>query len=128
MRYERVSEGVFVDRPNRFIAHVLLDGQAQTVHVKNTGRCRELLIPGCRVILADGMNPGRRTRYDLVAVWKEGLGWVNIDSQAPNALVKEWLDTRPPCFTGLTLVRPEFPFGQSRIDFYLEHEGRRTLL
>ena len=120
MKYAKCREAVFLDRPNRFVAHVEIDGQTETVHVKNTGRCRELLLPGSRVILAESDNPARKTKYDLVTVWKEGLGWVNIDSQAPNTVVKEWLEKGTKVFPGLSLIRPEYTFGQSRVDFYLE--------
>ncbi|MBO5670930.1 MAG: DNA/RNA nuclease SfsA [Clostridia bacterium] len=123
MRYAKTVEGVFLDRPNRFIAHVELDGATETVHVKNTGRCRELLVPGRRVILAVSDNPARRTKYDLIAVEKPGLGLVNIDSQAPNHVVREWLDRQSP-----DLLKPEYTFGDSRLDFYLEKDGKQILI
>ena len=84
MQYKTILNATFLSRPNRFIAKVLLDGKDETVHVKNTGRCKELLLPGADVRLEVSDNPARKTKYDLVAVRKEGLGWVNIDSQAPN--------------------------------------------
>lgn len=120
MRYEKIKEAVFIDRPNRFIANVSIDGRREVVHVKNTGRCKELLYEGVRVILYDSDNPNRKTRYDLIAVWKENFGWINIDSQAPNAVMKEWLSEENQFFKGLTLVKPEVVFGDSRIDFYIE--------
>ena len=83
MKYSHTVKASFLDRPNRFVAHVELDGQTETVHVKNTGRCRELLVPGYEVILEAGQNPARKTRYDLISVCMEDL-WINIDSQAPN--------------------------------------------
>ena len=92
MHYKTILDAVFLSRPNRFIAKVLLDGKEETVHVKNTGRCKELLLPGAKVRLEVSENPARKTKYDLVAVRKEGLGWVNIDSQAPNKVVKEMLE------------------------------------
>lgn len=128
MRYNNTIEGKFIDRPNRFIAHVKVDEMVFTVHVKNTGRCRELLIPGCRVILQDCMNENRKTRYDLIAVWKENLGWVNIDSGVPNKVVKEWLSSDNKVFKGLTLVKPEYTYGESRVDFYMEKGNRRILM
>lgn len=128
MEYASVVSGVFVDRPNRFIAHVTVDGRPETVHVKNTGRCRELLIPGVPVILSPADNPARKTRYDLVAVCKKGLGYVNLDSQAPNRVVAEWLSSGRSLFGTPDLIRPEFPFGRSRVDFYLEKGERRILL
>ena len=83
MKYREIADGIFVDRPNRFIAHVEMNGAVETVHVKNTGRCKELLLPGTAVRLEVSDNPKRKTKYDLVAVHKQGLGWVNMDSQAP---------------------------------------------
>lgn len=90
MKYNTIISGQFVSRPNRFIAQVQVDGAMQTVHVKNTGRCKELLLPGADVRLEVCDNPNRKTKYDLVAVYKPSLGWVNIDSQAPNKVVQEW--------------------------------------
>ena len=106
MIYPRTREAVFLDRPNRFVAEVELEGKRETVHVKNTGRCRELLLPGARVILAPGERNGRKTAWDLITVWKTGLGWVNIDSQAPNRAVREWLDRGG--IPGLTAIHPEY--------------------
>lgn len=128
MIYSHTVFAEFVDRPNRFIAHVRVGGKEETVHVKNTGRCRELLISGRKVVLQRGDNPARKTRYDLIAVEKPGLGWVNIDSQIPNALVKEWLEERPAFFEDWTLLQPEKVYGNSRVDFYLEAPGRKILL
>ena len=91
MIYADTAEARFIDRPNRFIAHVELDGRTETVHVKNTGRCRELLLPNIPVVLEKSDNPNRKTKYDLIAVRKKKLGWINIDSQAPNKAVLEWL-------------------------------------
>lgn len=123
MRYLNIVPAVFLSRPNRFIAKVLVEGAEETVHVKNTGRCRELLVPGCRVWLERSDNPQRKTLYDLVTVEKplEGGGTklVNMDSQAPNRLFAEWAAAghfRP----GLTLLRPETAWGRSRFDFYWE--------
>ena len=87
MKYEHTVRAVFLDRPNRFIAHVMLDGKEETVHVKNTGRCRELLVPGREVILEESSNPARKTKYDLICVNKDGR-WVNMDSQIPNKAAK----------------------------------------
>lgn len=128
MKYENVVEGKHIDRPNRFIAHVEIDGEVHTVHVKNTGRCKELLLPGARVILQDCKSENRKTRYDLIAVWKENLGWVNIDSQAPNKVVKEWLEQGNDIFGKPNLIKPECTYGESRIDFYLEKDNRKILM
>lgn len=124
MRYENIAFGRFLDRPNRFIAHVEMDGRVETVHVKNTGRCRELLLPGAEVSLQKADNPARKTSYDLIAVKKENLGWVNIDSQAANAVAGEWLAARP----GVGKIVPEYRLGDSRFDFYLEDEEGPLLL
>ena len=123
MRYREIIEGRFIDRPNRFIAHVLINGVEETVHVKNTGRCRELLLPNAEVRLAVSDNPNRKTKCDLVAVYKEKLGWVNIDSQAPNKVVQEWLETQD-----YSLVKPEYVYGDSRIDFYMVKDQQEYLM
>ena len=122
MRYPNIHKGVFLARPNRFIARVLLDGEELTVHVKNTGRCKELLIPGVTVWLMKSDNPARKTQYDLVAVEK-GERLINMDSQAPNQLFREWAEAG--YYKGsLTLLRPETRWGNSRFDFYWE-KGKR---
>jgi len=123
VRYREIIEGRFIDRPNRFIAHVLVNGVEETVHVKNTGRCRELLLPNAEVRLAVSDNPNRKTKCDLVAVYKEKLGWVNIDSQAPNKVVQEWLETQD-----YSLVKPEYVYGDSRIDFYMVKDQQEYLM
>ena len=123
MKYREIADGIFVDRPNRFIAHVGVNGAVETVHVKNTGRCRELLLPGTAVRLEVSDNPKRKTKYDLVAVHKQGLGWVNMDSQAPNKIVGEWLAKQ-----GYDYIKPEFTYGKSRIDFYMEKGEQKYLL
>ena len=123
MKYREIVEGVFIDRPNRFIAHVDVNDTVETVHVKNTGRCRELLVPGAAVRLEVSDNPERKTKYDLVMVHKQGLGWVNMDSQAPNKVVAEWLATGD-----YDLVKSEYTYGKSRIDFYMEKNGEKYLL
>lgn len=124
MEYTTIQEARFLTRPNRFVARVALNGAEETVHVKNTGRCRELLVPGAVVYLAQGDNPNRKTRYDLVAVQKGPL-LVNMDSQAPNKVFAEW--ARAGQFRqGLTLLRPETFWGNSRFDFYWEAtDGRK---
>ena len=114
MRYDHIREAIFLDRPNRFIAHVLLDGEIVVCHVKNTGRCRELLVPGARVILSQGTNPLRKTAYDLVSIYK-GTRLINMDSQAPNAIAAEYL---PRLFPDLAALKREVTWGDSRFDFY----------
>ena len=123
MRYSNITKGTFLDRPNRFIAHVEMDGRRETVHVKNTGRCRELLLPGAEVWLTAPGTEGRKTKYDLVTVRKENGMLVNIDSQAPNAVVREWLERQ-----GYDVIIPEYTYGDSRIDFYLERGMEKTLM
>ncbi len=123
MKYSEIVTGTFIDRPNRFVAHVDIEGSIHTVHVKNTGRCKELLLPGVVVYLAVSDNPARKTKYDLVAVEKAGFGLINIDSQAPNVVVKEWLQRQD-----YDHIRPEYTYGSSRIDFYMEKGEDRYLL
>ena len=116
MRYGQVKKGVFLSRPNRFIAHVALDGVETVCHVKNTGRCRELLVPGAAVYLEKGTNPGRKTAYDLIAVEKNGK-LINMDAQAPNKVFAEWAMRFDPAAIA---VHSEYRFGRSRLDFCLE--------
>lgn len=123
MQYNSIVKGVFHSRPNRFIAKVWIGEILETVHVKNTGRCKELLLPGAVVYLEESDNPGRKTKYDLVAVVKKGLGLVNMDSQAPNKAVHEWLLQQD-----YDYVKPEYVYGESRIDFYMEKAGKRYLM
>ena len=123
MVYPQVREAVFLDRPNRFIAHVLLDGEKTAVHVKNTGRCRELLLPGVRVVLAAAATEGRKTAWDLIGVYKDNERLFNIDSQAPNAAAAEWLAAQ-----GFDRVRREYTLGDSRFDFCMEKGAEKYLL
>ena len=118
MIYSNITHGLFLSRPNRFTALVEINGQTETVHVKNTGRGRELFVPGADVFLYEPGTIGRKTRYDLVAVRKKGGLLVNYDSQAPIKVVKEWLSDQK-----FDKVIPEFSFGDSRIDFYMEQAG-----
>ena len=126
MRYQNITAGRFLARPNRFIAHVEIDGQVQVVHVKNTGRCKELLVPGAVVYLDGSDDPKRKTAWDLVAVEK-GERLINMDAQAPNRVFGEWM--RDGGFlSAVTLLRPETRYGNSRFDFYLEAEGKRHFI
>ena len=125
MRYSAVKQGRFLSRPNRFIAHVEMDGKTEICHVKNTGRCRELLIPGAKVWCAKAENPNRKTAYDLIAVEK-GSYLVNMDSQAPNQAVGEWLQNGG--LGNAQVVLPEQRFHDSRFDFYLERDGKPMFL
>ena len=123
MKYGNISKGKFLSRPNRFIAYVELDGRIEKCHVKNTGRCRELLTEGCTVYLERAKNPARKTRFDLVAVEK-GARLINMDSYAPNIAAGEFLPTLFP--NGI--IRPEYTYGNSRFDFYIEDGERKILL
>ena len=129
MTYKNVCEGVFLSRPNRFIAKVQIDGVEQTVHVKNTGRCRELLVPGCTVYLEKSDNPLRKTAFDLIAVKKQRENMpdllINMDSQAPNAAAFEWVSGG--LFSEDALVQREKTYGKSRFDLASKGEHRRRL-
>ena len=125
MIYSNMTPGRFLDRPNRFIAHVELEGAVETVHVKNTGRCRELLIPGARVYCQRSDNPSRKTKYDLIAVEKNGQ-LINMDSQAPNIAAGEWL--RGGGLGKVENLRAETVHGDSRFDFSFTLDGRSCFL
>lgn len=130
MKYKNVIKGRFISRPNRFIAKVEVDGAAQTVHVKNTGRCRELLIPGCTVYLSLADNRERKTKFDLIAVEKVtdgGVILINMDSQIPNDVAEEWLRAGSLFQLG-ACMRREVKYGNSRFDFYIEDGDRRAFL
>ena len=131
MRYNSIIPGIFLERPNRFIAYIDINGKKETVHVKNTGRCAELLRPGARVYLQESDNPDRKTRWDLIAVEKEtdqgSVRLVNMDSQVPNQVVKEWIE-KGGLIKGATLVKPEYTYGNSRIDLYVETNERKILI
>ena len=127
MRYDHIAPAIFRSRPNRFVAHVEMGQQEVICHVKNTGRCRELLIPGVNVYLERSGNPGRKTAWDLVAVEKQrpqGRLLINMDAQAPNRVFREWVQAGG-FLPGVTLLRPETVYGDSRFDFYLETGERR---
>lgn len=127
MTYENMLPGIFLSRPNRFIAHVEAEGETRVCHVKNTGRLGELLLPGARVYVQRAQNPARKTAYDLISVYK-GERLVNIDSGAPNKVFAEWV-VQSGAFSapGEALsLRPEARYGESRLDFYLEAAGRGT--
>ena len=125
MRYDNMVPGIFLDRPNRFIAHVRIGGKTETVHVKNTGRCRELLPPGAEVWCQRSGNPARKTGYDLSTVHK-GSRLINMDSQAPNAAAREWLASGG--LGRIEALRPETFHGDSRFDFSFTKDGRPCFL
>lgn len=124
--YPNILRAAFIDRPNRFIAHVLVEGQDRVCHVKNTGRCKELLLPGAQVLVQRVNRPGRKTDLDLIGVWK-GKRLINMDAAAPNQVFGEWVRSGG-FLPGLTLVRPEVAHGDSRFDFYLEAGARRAFI
>lgn len=126
MRYKETEKAVFLKRPNRFVAEVEIQGKRETVHVKNTGRCKELLIPGAEVILEKSGNPNRKTKYDLICVNKQGR-LVNMDSQIPNKAAEEWIK-KGGLFPEEVTIRPEKKYGNSRFDLYVESPVRRAFV
>ena len=156
MHYPKIRKAIFLDRPNRFIAHVMLEGKIQTVHVKNTGRCKELLVPDATVYLEESDSPARKTKYDLIAVEKvvtekssppaknphapqnafasqshpaqpQRALLINMDSQAPNKVAAEWISNSKAYFPNLTHLKPEYTLGDSRFDFYAEYDDDEGL-
>ena len=125
MQYGKMVEGKFIQRPNRFIAHIEIDGKTEVCHVKNTGRCRELLSPGAKVWCLDAASPSRKTRYDLICVQK-GERLINMDSQAPNAATREWLEAGG--LGELSELKAECKQGDSRFDFSFRKDGRLCFL
>lgn len=126
MRYERIETGRFIERPNRFIAYVEICGKIETVHVKNTGRCAELLVPNATVYVQKSDNPERKTQWDLIAVKKEER-IINMDSQIPNKVVEEWI-RKGNLFPDAVLIRPETTYGNSRFDLYVETKNRKIFI
>ena len=126
MRYSKVVQAAFIARPNRFIALVDINGRVETVHVRNTGRCREILIPGTKVILVESDNPERKTRYDMIAAYKGDL-LINIDTLAPNVVFGEYIRDSG-LFGEGAVVYPERKHGDSRFDFYIESGDRRIFV
>ena len=131
MNYNKIVSAKFIERPNRFIAYCEIDGKIEKVHVKNTGRCRELLIPECAVYLEESDNQNRKTKYSLIAVQK-GDRLINMDSQAPNKVVYEALINKTIILPGLNgeikLIKPEKTYGSSRFDIYLETENKKAFI
>lgn len=126
MRYDNTMKAIFLCRPNRFIAHIEVDGREEVCHVKNTGRCRELLTDRATIYVEHHDNPNRKTKYSLIAVEKGDL-LINMDSQAPNKVVGEWLLEKEP-FGKVKLLKPECTYGSSRFDFYLETEAEKIFI
>ena len=131
MKYKKIIPGIFLSRPNRFIAKVLIDTKEETVHVKNTGRCKELLQKGCNVYLSESDNPQRKTKYDLVTVEKIRIGknnlLVNMDSQLPNTVAAEWI-LKSGIFSENVVLRREVTYGKSRFDIYAEDGNRKAFI
>ena len=124
MKYTNIVKGEFVDRPNRFIANVIVDNNIEVVHVKNTGRCKELLVKGCTVYLQKSDNPNRKTKYDLIAVQK-GDRLINMDSQNVNFVALEYI---PELFENIKFVKPEYKYGNSRFDIYVETKDEKIFV
>lgn len=126
MKYTHTVHGIFLNRPNRFIAICLVNGVQEACHVKNTGRCRELLLPGASVILEPSQNSNRKTKYSLIAVYKKDM-LINLDSQAPNQLVWEWIQEKN-LFSNLSLLKREVSYGSSRFDLYAEYDSNKAFI
>ena len=126
MKYERIEIGRFIERPNRFIAYVEIAGKKETVHVKNTGRCAELLTPNASVYVQRAENPDRKTQWDLIGV-KKGKRMINMDSQIPNKVVEEWIK-QGNLFPDAIVIRPEKTYRKSRFDLYVEEGDRKIFV
>ena len=126
MKYENICKGNFIARPNRFIAEVIIDGKLTLCHVKNTGRCKELLVPETTVFVEEVFSEKRKTKFDLIAVEKQGV-LINMDAQAPNCVFREYIN-RGSFLPNITYIRPEYRWGDSRFDFYLEQGNLRHLV
>ena len=124
MKYKNIVEGIFLERTNRFIAHCLIDGKEEICHVKNTGRCKELLVKDSTVYLQKADNPNRKTKYDLISVQK-GERLINMDSQIVNSVALEFI---PELFHDITFVKPEYKYGNSRFDIYVETETEKIFV
>ncbi len=124
MEYKKILKASFIERPNRFIANILLNGEKQVCHVKNTGRCKELLVPDAEIYIEESDNPNRKTRFDLITV-KKGNRLVNMDSQAPNKVAAQWLEQNRP-FGQITYLKAEYKYKSSRFDFYFETENQKA--
>lgn len=128
MKYENIYEGTFIKRINRFIANVNIDGSEELVHIKNTGRCKELFIEGSKIFLEKSNNPNRKTKYSLISIYK-GNELINIDSQVPNKMVYDGiLDGSIEGFKDITLLRREKTYGNSRFDLYYEKENEKGFI
>lgn len=126
MKYDNILPAKFISRPNRFIAEIEVEGKCEISHVKNTGRCKELLTPGARVYVQKSDNLSRKTKYDLISVYK-GQELINMDSQAPNKVFGEWV-SEGRFINNLSLIKPECKYKNSRFDFYIEADQRKIFV
>lgn len=126
MKYENIIKGKFIERPNRFIASIEINGKIETCHVKNTGRCKELLIPNAEVFVEENDNPKRKTQFSLIGVVKDKR-LINMDSQVPNKIVHEWI-LKGNLFKDITLIKPETTYNKSRFDFYIETKDKKVFI
>lgn len=126
MVYDNIKRAKFITRPNRFIAHIEIDGKTEVAHVKNTGRCKELLIPNATVFVQEFNNPNRKTKYDIISVYK-GERLINMDSQIPNKVFAEWAKSGS-FIPNITLIKPETTYQSSRFDFYIESDNKRIFV
>lgn len=126
MKYENIIKGKFIARPNRFIAHVEINGKIEVCHVKNTGRCKELLISGVTVFIQENDNPKRKTKFSLIGVIKDKR-IINIDSQIPNKAVHEWI-LKGNLFKEINLIKPETTYNKSRFDFFIETKEKKIFI
>lgn len=131
MKYNKMIKAKFIERPNRFVAYCDIDGEVEKIHVKNTGKCKELLVPGCEVYLEASDNPSRKTKYSLIAV-KKGERLINMDSQVTNKMVYEALEDKSLILPGfdeeITLIKPEKTYGNSRFDVYIEGKTKKAFI
>ena len=126
MKYDNILKGKFISRPNRFIAHIEINGKVEICHVKNTGRCKELLTPNATVFVQENNNPKRKTKFSLISVIKEKR-MINMDSQVPNKIVHEWI-LKGNLFKDVTLIKPETKYNNSRFDFYIETKNKKVFI
>ena len=131
MKYNKMVKAKFIERPNRFVAYCDINGEVEKIHVKNTGRCKELLVPGCIVYLEESDNPSRKTKYSLINVMKKDR-LINMDSQVTNKMVYEALENKSLILPGfdeeITLIKPEKTYGNSRFDIYLEGKTKKAFI
>lgn len=126
MKYANIKEGIFIERVNRFIAHIDIDGKVEVCHVKNTGRCKEILVKGCKVFVQEFDSKIRKTKFDLISVYK-GNRLINIDSQVPNKMFSEWVKLGN-LFKDIKVFKSEVFYKNSRFDFYVEYEDKKAFI